>query len=58
MFVHGDNIAQKESIVEPKSIQAKYIKEIRARYNKWKAANEALIGPIAPPTPSDVNIIE
>lgn len=58
MFVHGDNIAQKESSVEPKSIQAKYIKEIRARYNKWKAANEALIGPIATPTPSDVNIIE
>ena len=58
MFVHGDNIAQKESIVETKSIQAKYIKEIRAKYNQWKAANEALIGPIATPMPSDVNIIE
>ena len=34
MFVHGDNIAQKESIVETKSIQAKYIKEIRAKYNQ------------------------
>lgn len=58
MLVHGDNIAQKELIVTPKSKNGKLLKEIRMKYNEWREANEKLIGPTATCTDGDHAIIE
>ena len=47
MFVHGDNLAQKESH-RTKYLDADsrtYLVEIRERYDAWRKANEALSGP-------------
>lgn len=49
MFVHGNNLEQKENH-QTKYRDAesrRYLVEIRARYNQWKAANEALVGPVS-----------
>ncbi len=47
MYVHGDNLTQKENhktkYLDKESKQ--FLFEIRARYDKWKTANEALKGP-------------
>ena len=47
MLVHGNNLEQKENhqtkYRDAESRQ--YLAEIRVRYDQWKAANEALIGP-------------
>lgn len=47
MYVHGDNLTQKEAhktkYLDKES--RSYLKEIRTKYNKWKKANESLIGP-------------
>jgi len=48
MYVHGDNLRQKENHTT-KYLDAdsrQYLGEIRIKYDDWKAANEALIGPI------------
>lgn len=52
LFVHGDNIYKKEHPQSPKDkrkyggeISKQYLSEIRAKYEEWKAANMALIGP-------------
>jgi hypothetical protein len=49
MFVHGQNLAQKEGhtekYIDPAS--KKYLAEIRAEYEKWKNANAKLKGPLA-----------
>ncbi len=47
MYVHGDNLAQKEAH-KTKYLDKEsrgYLEEIRIEYDKWKKANEALIGP-------------
>lgn len=59
MFIHGNNLEQKESH-QTKYRDAdsrRYLLEIRASYNEWKAANEALIGPITNLNPGDSGII-
>lgn len=47
MFVHGDNLKQKETsktkYTDTKSKE--YLAEIRAKYDEWKKANEDLKGP-------------
>lgn len=60
MFVHGDNLLQKETkdakYSDPTS--KKYLKEIREKYNLWKQENLELKGPFRDtqhqslPTPS------
>lgn len=60
MFVHGDNLAQKEADIrkynDTKSRQ--YLSEIRVEYDKWRRANEALIGPGKMVAPTDGDIVE
>lgn len=47
MFVHGSNLEQKETHpTKYRDEEAKrYLAEIRQRYDAWKAANLALVGP-------------
>lgn len=47
MFVHGNNLEQKESHkTKYRDEESKlYLTEIRARYDKWKSDNENLVGP-------------
>jgi hypothetical protein len=60
MFVHGDNLTQKENHTtkymdeESKS----FLAEIRVEYDKWKAANLELKGPLAAPSDGDLPILE
>jgi len=59
MFVHGNNLEQKENH-QTKYRDAesrRYLVEIRARYNQWKAANEALVGPVSVAGANDAAII-
>jgi Bpu10I restriction endonuclease len=59
MFVHGNNLEQKENH-QTKYRDAesrRYLVEIRARYDQWKAANEALVGPVADADANDSTII-
>jgi len=59
MFVHGDNLTQKENH-QAKYLDGEsknYLREIRAEYTKWKAANLALVGPLKNPTENDDKII-
>ena len=60
MLVHGDNLTQKENsqnkYTDPQSKQ--FLAEIRAEYEKWKAANEALKGPVSLETDSDLAILQ
>lgn len=60
VFVHGDNIHQKEAhrakYQDAKSKQ--YLAEIREKYETWKSANLALIGPIKEVTAHDEEIIK
>jgi hypothetical protein len=47
MFVHGDNLSQKENH-RTKYLGAQeraFLVEIREKYNTWRASNEALVGP-------------
>jgi len=48
MFVHGDNLEQKEThqtkYRDKEALQ--YLQEIRIKYNEWKSENLALIGPM------------
>ena len=59
MFVHGDNLKQKESHKEKYIDQeAKtYLAEIRIEYDKWNKANEELKGPFAVIDEGDFEII-
>jgi hypothetical protein len=60
MLVHGDNLAQKGShsdkYTDPESKQ--FLKEIRIKYEKWKAGNEKLKGPFSSPEKNDLKIIQ
>lgn len=60
MFVHGDNLKQKESHKE-KYIDIdskKYLAEIRKKYDKWNSENMALKGPFSVVSESDIEIIK
>ena len=60
MFVHGDNLAEKEADVRKYNdeLSRRYLSEIRVKYNAWRAANEALVGPGKTPNDTDNNTIE
>ncbi len=58
MFVHGDNLTQKENNAIPMSKECALLKEIRVKYNEWKRSNESLIGPLATFSDDDFSIIE
>ena len=55
MYVHGDNLTQKENHTTKYTgpTAKRYLKEIRKQYNIWKGANEKLKGPLTKPSPSD-----
>lgn len=57
MLVHGDNLVQKESNVDPRSRNGRLLKQIRCEYDKWRRANERLVGPVAIPSDGDARII-
>ena len=59
MFVHGDNLKQKEFHTEKYITQEdkNYLAEIRIEYDKWYAANEELKGPYSNISESDFEII-
>jgi hypothetical protein len=59
MFVHGDNLQQKEN-ADAKYADAeskKFLREIRRQYDVWKNANEKLKGPTKDETPNDSDIL-
>lgn len=60
MFVHGDNLTQKENsqnkYTDTQSKQ--FLAEIRTEYEKWKTANEELKGPIALTNENDVGVLQ
>lgn len=60
MFVHGNNLELKES--HPTKYQdeesRRYLAEIRPRYNAWRQANEALVGPNLARTEQDAKTVE
>ena len=47
MYVHGDNLRQKENgkVKYTDEISRRYLAEIRVKYDEWRQANEELIGP-------------
>lgn len=59
MFVHGNNISQKENHRTKYRDEAsrRYLAEIRARYEQWKSANEEIIGPTAENNDNDSMLI-
>ena len=59
MLVHGNNITQKENLKEKYTDKEakKFLKEIRAEYEKWKKANEDLKGPFTKSTKTDSQTI-
>ena len=64
LFVHGDNIYKKEHPQSHKDkqkyggeVSKQYLSEIRAKYEEWKAANMALIGPGKESLGTDQDII-
>lgn len=61
MYVHGDNLTQKENHTTKYlcNTSKQYLEEIREQYNIWKDANLALIGPLkAVDTANDFTIIQ
>jgi len=59
MFVHGDNLKQKESHKEKYTDQEakSFLVEIRTMYDKWNIANEELKGPFSAVSEGDYEII-
>lgn len=60
VYVHGDNLAQKEHHpTKYRDVTSRqYLSEIRPRYDEWKAANLALQGPTRQKNENDYEIIE
>lgn len=60
MFVHGDNISQKENgkIKYLDSKSKEFLKEIRVRYDAWKEDNLAIVGPTSTYSEKDAQIIK
>ena len=59
MHVHGDNLIQKETS-DAKYADAesrRFLAKIRREYERWKQANQALLGPTKVLTPRDSEII-
>ena len=60
MFVHGNNLEQKEA--HPTKYRdeesRRFLAEIRVRYDAWRQANEALIGPTVKATKQDAQIVQ
>nr|WP_315400062.1 Bpu10I family restriction endonuclease [uncultured Duganella sp.] len=59
MLVHGNNLEQKENHKTKyrDATARKYLAEIRIRYEKWRADNEALVGPLCKGSAKDSAII-
>ncbi len=59
MFIHGSNLEQKEQHLQKyrDEVSRTYLGEIRVRYDAWKAANLALLGPTAIVTKADETIL-
>lgn len=59
MFVHGNNLDQKESAsLKYKSTESiSFLSEIRPRYDAWKKANLELVGPVVRHDSKDLDII-
>jgi len=60
MYVHGDNLIQKENH-KTKYLDADsrtYLAEIREKYDEWRKANEDLIGPLSESKEDDSEIIK
>jgi hypothetical protein len=59
MHVHGSNLAQKEShptkYRDPQS--RRYLVEIRERYDRWRDANTALVGPLKTSSDGDEKMV-
>lgn len=60
MYVHGDNLKQKElhktKYIDVESRQ--FLQDIRIQYDKWKRINEKLKGPLTQPNNHDSKIIK
>ena len=59
MYVHGDNLRQKENH-NTKYLDAdsrQYLAEIRIKYDEWKVANETLTGPVLESDPESTKEI-
>lgn len=60
MYVHGDNLRQKEThkskYIDPESRQ--FLQEIRIQYDQWKRINEKLRGAFEQSTDQDTKIIK
>lgn len=59
MYVHGNNLEQKENhATKYRDAESRQLlAEIRQRYDRWRADNERLIGPVAVATDNDSTII-
>lgn len=60
MYVHGDNLTQKENSTNKytDAISKQYLTEIRNKYEQWKRANEELKGPFTKAEPKDKEILK
>lgn len=60
VFVHGDNILQKETHDKKycDDLSRKYLQEIRTKYEEWKSGNLAIAGPVRRLQDTDYSIIE
>ncbi|HSI21330.1 MAG TPA: Bpu10I family restriction endonuclease, partial [Verrucomicrobiae bacterium] len=60
MFVHGNNLAQKESASRKYNdeVSTQLIAEVRLEYNKWKEANLALKGPYSTKQANDIEVLQ
>jgi hypothetical protein len=60
MYVHGDNLTQKENhrTKYTDKISKQYLAEIRVKYDEWKKANEDLKGPYIEKSENDSEIIQ
>lgn len=59
MYVHGDNLKQKENhATKYRDAESRqFLTEIRQRYDRWRIDNENLIGPLANVSDGDSEII-
>ncbi len=60
MFVHGNNLEQKESHPTKyrDAVSRQFLAEIRVRYDTWRQANFALVGPKVAVTDADYATVE
>ncbi|MCK5538641.1 MAG: hypothetical protein KAI79_17590, partial [Bacteroidales bacterium] len=60
MYVHGDNLTQKENHKTKylDDVSRQYLVEIREKYDEWRKANEDLKGPFVEKSENDSKILE